>query len=221
MKATTALFVLLLLVFAGGRPALAQHEVHRMRGAPADTSEREMSRGRMPLALAFAGKPATDPVGLLQTRVTEEAMNDPLRRSVVLLYALPTFGAPLGLSPDQVGRLRQAHAAYLARIRPLQQRAAWAGQQLDAELALTAPNANRVRALLRERAFQESDVTALAFEDAAGMLAVLTPVQHQALADLDPLVLHRHLKTHLTAAEMLQAMGGPSQAGLLPAPPPK
>lgn len=175
----------------------------------------------MPLTLSSSQRPAADRMGLLQSRMMEEAMDDPIRRSVVLVYGLPTFGAPLGLSEDQIDRLRQGQAAYLAVLLPLQQRAEQAGQQLGQEMAKPSPDPERVRLLLREQAFQQSDVKALAFEVAAGMLDALTPAQHQALGDLDAAALHHHLKTHLTAEELVQAMGGPAKAGLPPAPPPK
>lgn len=206
MKATTLSISVILLLFASAAPARAQHDMRRMQSAPADTSERASSRTGMPLVLASGTAPAIDPVEGLQVLAIEEAMQDPLRRSVVLLYGLRAFGEPLNLSDVQIADLGEEHAKYLVRIQSLGQRAERAAGNLNNELAKPTPEPSRVRALLRERAIQESDVTALAFEVAAGMLEVLTPVQRQVLADLAPAVLHHQMATHLMPAEMMKAM---------------
>ncbi|WP_456425584.1 Spy/CpxP family protein refolding chaperone [Rhodocaloribacter sp.] len=214
MKAlTTLLFAGMLL--AGTFPAMAQHR----HGQPDSTRQGSMMQGSMMQGGMMQGGMMQG--GMMQgmmhmhMNMMKQMMSNPLKRSSLMIYGLPTMKDLLDLSDEQVSSMRDAARAYESRAAELKEMAAKTGEQLKSALAAENPDPDRVKSLLRENATLHADLKALGFETARKMEALLTPEQRQKLAELTPMQMHHHMMANMTMMEMMKAMGGMMGGGMM------
>ncbi|WP_457651432.1 Spy/CpxP family protein refolding chaperone [Rhodocaloribacter sp.] len=225
---TTLLFAGMLLV--GTYPAMAQHRHAR----PDSTKQGGMMQGGMMQGGMMQGGMMQGGMmgggmmqggmmggGMMQgmmhmhMNMMQQMMSNPLKRSSLTIYVLPTMKDLLDLSDEQVSSMKDAARAYESRVAELKEMAAKTGEQLKSALTAENPDPDRVKSLLRENATLHADLKALGFETARKMEALLTPEQRQKLAELTPMQMHHHMMANMTMMEMMKAMGGMMDGGMM------
>ncbi len=205
------LMATLLMLCVGTRPAVAQHQIHhpdRSAAEQADTTHGMMSlrQGGMMQDPMTGMMPQHMQMMQLHVQMTLDIMQDPLRRSTLIVYVLPTLQEPLALTDEQVNELKQLTQQFKKQTMAHQEQMKQATAQLKEILAPGDAAPERVREQLEETARHRARMQALAYETAVKMKGVLTAEQRAALAEMKPMQLHHHMMRNMTMMEMMQAM---------------
>ncbi|ARA92150.1 hypothetical protein AWN76_002490 [Rhodothermaceae bacterium RA] len=190
---------MMLFLLVGTRPAVAQHQIHHPdRSAPEEA-------GGTRVMIDMMHSPMT---GMMRhhMQMMQQMMQDPLRRSAMLVHVLPSLQEPLVLSDEQAAQLRQHAQQFKEQKKAHQQQMKQAKAQLQELMASGDAAPERVRAQLEEAARHHAQMQALAYETAEQMKGVLTAEQQATLTKMKPMQLHHHMMMNMTMMEMMQAL---------------
>ena len=128
-------------------------------------------------------------------------MQDPVHQSILTAIALPEMQAELGLSTQQVTRLRQYKQELLTKGQELSSQISAKQKELEAMVAAGSSKNAEVKQLLEQVASLKAQLEFTAFETAGEMKACLTDQQRTKLAAMKPGELHQAMMAHMTEAE--------------------
>ncbi|MFV1980313.1 MAG: hypothetical protein ACC655_04100 [Rhodothermia bacterium] len=144
----------------------------------------------------------------MHSKMIGAVMNDPLKRSTLLIQVLPTMKETLDLSDEQVAGLERIAQDYTQRKAQESERAENDDQQIQDLLGTEAPDPAQLKTLLRSAATVRADIAAMGYEAAVAMKGELSDEQRETLVDMTPMEIHHYMMTNLTMMEMMKAMHG-------------
>ncbi|MEX0599923.1 MAG: Spy/CpxP family protein refolding chaperone [Rhodothermales bacterium] len=146
-------------------------------------------------------------------------MQQPMHRAMMLVHMLPTMQEPLNLNEAQVDRLKGLHENLMASHADLAERMKERRSELDDLLAQEEPDATRVASLLKSSAEAHAEMQASMFAISQQMKNVLSTEQQNALGEMEPADMHRHMMQNMSMMDMMQMMnkmhGGMMNGGMM------
>ncbi len=143
-------------------------------------------------------------------------MADPVQRSMLLTYALPSLQTPLDLGDTQVASLEQLKQRFIDQRMMLAETSQRHVTSAQETLTPAPPDLIDLRKHLRAAYEAQADIQTAAVETALQMYEVLTPEQQAQLDQVAPMELHKAMMQALPMMEMMQAMhDGMGCAGMM------
>lgn len=142
-------------------------------------------------------------MGMMMRRIAD----DPIKRSVMQVYMLPSLRDALNLADDQAARLEDAKQHFTERRAEIQERLKANQEQLQEALSADQPDLEQARTLLSDRAALEADRQMAALRAAVQMKAALSEAQRETLASLKPMQMHQAMMRDMSMMNMMQMMG--------------
>ncbi|GMQ81108.1 MAG: hypothetical protein BMS9Abin05_0538 [Rhodothermia bacterium] len=218
----TVVLTTLLSIWTLSATAQEEHEEHHKQKTEVDTSEQqgamkmmqpESGQGMMKMMQPESGQSMMQSGAMKNMHETHmrsmvQAMNDPFKRSAMLIRVLPSMKDLLALTDDQVTSSEKASQNYQEQKAAINDDLETVGNKIESLLASNEADPKTVRTLLRESANYRADLQALAFETASRMKATLTDEQRENLAEMTPMQMNHFIMMRMTMMEMMKIMGG-------------
>ena len=132
-------------------------------------------------------------------------MQDPIHRSSMLVWMLPTMQEQLGLSDEQNEALEGIKQEYKLQQAEAIEQLSHSRNQLEEQLTLDGPNLEEVKYLLRDIGVSEADMQVLGIASVHRMKKELTDTQRTILVGMNPSDMHLHMSGNMSMNEMMQA----------------
>lgn len=189
--------IILMLSFLGSA-VYAQHDHSGQQKEAAQLIESSQQMGGM--------------MGMMQ-EMMGKMMNDPIKRSSMLIHIIPTMKEALELTDAQLEGLMAASKTYKTMRQDLEEKTGKAEAELEKLWQSEEVDPARVKALMLEIGELRVGIKALTYETAVDMRSQLSEKQRASLDKMKPMQLHHHMMTKMTMMEMMHAMHGEGMMG--------
>ncbi len=140
-------------------------------------------------------------------------MNDPFKRSGMMIHVIPSMKEALDLTDEQLTGLQETKSIYKSGLMALEDKAKKSEKELRELLQSEEADPAVVKTIMLETAEHRISMKTLTYETASNMRSQLTEEQRASLAEMKPMKLHHHMMTKMTMMEMMQAMHGEGMMG--------
>lgn len=202
MKTITSFLLSMMLL---SLPSLAQRHGHPMMARP-DTTQSMMQRPMMMQGMGMMGMMMPHMMGMMGMMHQGKMMQHPLHRTTMMAFVLPAMADTLGLSEQQLARLRELKQRMLEAHRTRQQEIR---QHQEAVQNLfqndQQPDPSALREHLQAIAQLEVEDRLAPYETFRRMQEVLDDAQRERLRSMQPRQLMRYMM-RLPMMEMMPMM---------------